>query len=147
MQKVSYDSKYFISQGFVQAKGLEGRFFPGTNIPTVRLLVDCRALNAACEDAPLHHYGSCPTQYDMCARIPLGSKFFKFYDLSDAFHLCAATEDPHGQDLLAVQFNGDYYQYTGGAQGIANMAIHWIVHLMNIFDKVLAEHWHEWYAL
>ena len=106
MRKVTYDSKHFISQGFVQAK--EGRFFPaaGTDIPMVRLLVDCRALNAACEDDPLHYYDSCPTQYDMtlCARIPLGSKFFKFYDLIGAFefriHSCAATEDT--QDLLVL---------------------------------------------
>ena len=128
MKGVQYNPKYFISQGFVQTK--DGRFFPGTNISMVRLLVDCRALNAACEDAPLHHYDSCPTQYDMCARIPLWSIFFKFYDLSDAFHSCAAT--PETQELLVVQFNGKYFQYTGGAQGIGNMAIHWNVHLMGI---------------
>ena len=74
----------------------------------------------------------------------------RFYDLSDAFHSCAATEDT--QDLLVVKFNSKYYQYTGGAQGITNMAIisiYWNVHLMNmtLFDKVLAEHWQEWYTL
>ena len=36
---------YFISQGFVQVK--EGRCFPGTDLPMCRILVDCRALNAA----------------------------------------------------------------------------------------------------
>ena len=30
---------------------------------------------------------------------------------------------------------------------MANMAIHWNVHLMNIFDKVLAEYWQEWHTL
>ena len=54
MEEVAYDSKYFISQGFVQVK--EGRCFPGTDLPMCRLLVDCHALNAACVDAPLHHY-------------------------------------------------------------------------------------------
>ena len=70
MYMTLYDNKYFISQDFFQAK--EARYFPGTDVPMARLLVDCRALNAACEDAPLHQYNSCPTQYDMCARIPLG---------------------------------------------------------------------------
>ena len=143
MRKVAYKEGYFVSQGFVQAK--PGRFFPGTNIPMVRLLVDCRKLNAACVDAPLHHYDSCPTQADMCSRIPLGSKYFKFYDLSDAFHSCKLT--PETEELLVVQFNGEFYQYTGGAQGVANMAVHWNVHLMNIFDRILGEHWEEWYTL
>ncbi len=59
MQKVEFSHDKFISQGFVQVK--PGRYFPGTNLPMVRLLADCRALNRSCVDAPLHHYDCCPT--------------------------------------------------------------------------------------
>ena len=62
------------------------------------------------------------TKLDMCSRVPLGSKFFRYYDLSDAFHTCRVTDET--RKLLVVQFNDEYYQYTGGAQGIANMAVH-----------------------
>ena len=143
IREVPYDSKYFISQGFCQVK--EGRCFPGTDLPMVRLLVDCRQLNAACVDAPLHHYDSCPTQEDMCTRVPHGSKYFRYYDLSDAFHSCKLT--PATSDLVVAQFNGKYYQYLGGAQGIANMAIHWNIHLMDSFDRLAGEHWRDWYTL
>ena len=81
----------------------------------------------------------------MCSRIPYGSKYFKFYDLSDAFHSCKIH--PSCEDLLVVQFGDEFYQYTGGAQGIANMAVHWNIHLMDAFDKILGYHWREWYTL
>ena len=50
MRKVSYTYDKFVSPGFVQVK--PGRYFPGTNLPMVRLLADCRALNRSCVDAP-----------------------------------------------------------------------------------------------
>ena len=62
LKKVPYSSEFFISQGFCQVK--PGRTFPGTDLPMVRLLVDCRNLNDACIDAPLQHYDECPTQTD-----------------------------------------------------------------------------------
>ena len=120
MKKVPFNSGQFISQGFVQVK--PGRYYPGTNLPMVRLLADCRALNRSCVDSPLHHYDCCPTQLDMCSRIPYGSKYFKKYDISDAFHSCKVSAE--SADLLVVQYGDEYYQYTGGAQGIANMTVH-----------------------
>ena len=76
MRKVAFSDKLFVSQGFCQAK--PGRFFPGTNLPMVRLLADCRNLNAACVDAHLHHYDSCPTQAGMSSQIPFGSQYFRY---------------------------------------------------------------------
>ena len=144
MEEVTdYTHDMFVSQGFVQAK--PGRYFPGTDIPMCRLLVDCRALNRACVDSPVHHYDCTPSQQDMCSRVPLGSKFFKFYDLSDAFHTCLIH--PQCANLVIVQFNGKLYRYLGGAQGIANMAVHWNIHLMDSFDRVLGLHWREWYTV
>ena len=143
MKKVQFDNRYFISQGFVQVK--PGCYYLGTNLPMVRLLADCRALNRSCVDSPLHHYECCPTQQDMCSRIPLGSKFFKQYDISDAFHSCKVSDE--SADLLVVQFGNEYYQYTGGAQGIANMAVHWNIHLTDAFDKILGLHWRGWFTL
>ena len=143
LKQVEYQSDFFVSQGFVQAK--PGRFFPGTNIPMVRLLVDCRALNQACTDAPYHHVPCCPSQAGMCMGVPIGAKFFRNYDLSDAYHSCPVT--PETAKLLVVQFDGKYYQYQGGAQGIANMALHWNVHIMDDFNRILGDAWHEWYTL
>ena len=111
----------------------------------VRLLADCRALNRSCVDSPLHHYDCCPTQLDMCSRIPYGSKYFKKYDISDAFHSCKVSAE--SADLLVVQYGDEYYQYTGGAQGIANMAVHWNIHLADAFDKILGFHWREWFTI
>ena len=123
----------FVSQGFVQVKS--GRFFAGTDLQMVRLLADCCALNSACLDAPLHHLDCAPSQLDMCSRVPLGSKYFKFYDLSDAFHTCPIHKD--SLDLVVVQFNGKFYRYLGGAQGIANMALHWNAHIMDASSSLI----------
>lgn len=142
LEEVEYEQGMFVSQGFVQAK--PGRYFPDTSIPMCRLLVDCRALNSACIDSPWHHYGCCPDQVDMCARVPLGAKFFRYYDLSDAFHTCSIA--PESANLVVAQFNGKFYRYLGGAQGIANMAVHWNIHLMGAFDRVLGLHWRDWYT-
>ena len=143
MEQVEYTEDMFVSQGFCQPK--RGRYFPGTDIEMCRLLADCRALNQACTDSPLHHYDSCPSQLDMCSRVPFGSKHFRFYDLSDAFHTCKIHKN--SSNLVVVQFNGKFYRYLGGAQGIANMAVHWNVHLMHSFDRILGEHWRDWYTL
>jgi len=143
MEECSYRQGMFVSQGFVQVKS--GRFFAGTDLQMVRLLADCRALNSACHDAPLHHLDCAPSQLDMCSRVPFGSKYFKFYDLSDAFHTCPIHKDC--LDLVVVQFNGKFYRYLGGAQGIANMALHWNAHIMDAFDRILGEHWRDWYTL
>ena len=52
-----------------------------------RLLVDCRALNAACLDAPLYHYDSCPSQLDMFRKITRADYKFprKFTDPEKEF--------------------------------------------------------------
>ena len=143
LRKVNYRHGMFVSQGFVQAK--PGRMFPGTNIPMCRLLVDCRNLNNACKDAPAHHNECCPSQLDMSMRVPFGSKCHKYYDLSDAHHTCKIHENC--TQLVTVQFDDEFYEYIGGAQGIAKMAIHWNIHLMDIFDKIVANHWRDWYTL
>ena len=132
----------FISQGFCQPK--EGRDYEGTDLPQVRLLFDGRQANAACKGPPWHHYESCPTQANMASRVPLGSKYFCFYDLSDAFHTCNLTE--RAQKLLTVQFDNELYQYCGGPQGVANMATHWNAHLESCFNQVLDHHWHSWWT-
>ena len=64
---------------------------------------------------------SCPTHENMalCTRVPHGSKYFRYYNLSDAFHSCKLM--PATSDLVVAQFNGKYYQYLVGAQGIANI--------------------------
>ena len=143
LRKVQYTSDMFISQGFCQVK--PDRYYPGTDIPMVRLLADCRALNQACVDSPHHHFDCCPTQLDMASRVPLGATHYRYYDLSDAFHTCKIADD--SAHLVVVQFNGEFYQYVGGAQGIANMAVHWNIHLTDAFDRVLGIHWRDWYTL
>lgn len=109
LEEVEYEQGMFVSQGFVQAK--PGRTFPGTSIPMCRLLVDCCALNSACVESPWHHYGCCPDQVDMCSRVPLGAKFYRYYDLSDAFHTCPIAEE--SANLVVAQFNGKFYRYLG----------------------------------
>ena len=95
LKKVPYCSDYFVSQSFVQAKLKPGRCFPGTDIHMVRLLVDCRSLNQACEEAPLHHIPCCPSQAEMCMGVLLGAQHFRNYDISnsDAFHTCECTDE------------------------------------------------------
>ena len=142
MEEVQFSHDLWITQGFCQAK--PGRFFEGTDIPKVRLLIDARPLNDACEPAPAHHFGECPTQWDMCQSIPASAKFFLAWDISDAYHSCPVA--PECLNLMCVQFGNRLVRYTGGAQGIANMAIHWNIHLADGLDCALGFHWRHWCA-
>ena len=81
----------------------------------------------------------------MSSHIPLGTKYFRYYDLSDAFHSCECTSATG--DLIVAQFGDKYYRYLGGAQGVANMATHWNIHLMDSFDRPVGAHWRDWYTL
>ena len=80
----------FVSPGFVQPK--PGRFYEGTDIQMVRLLSDSRYLNAAMQPSPAHHMAQCPTQADMCYRVPATARYFRTYDITDAFHSCKVAD-------------------------------------------------------
>ena len=133
----------FVSPGFLQPK--PGRFYEGTDIPMVRLLSDARYLNAAMQPPPVHHLASCPTQDDMCWRVPSTARCFRVYDIEDAFHSCRVAEK--SRKYTVVQFGSRMVQYLGGTQGIANMAVFWNVHFQDILDRTLGLHWREWYTV
>ena len=138
-----YTSAMFVSPGFVQPK--PGRFYEGTDIQMVRLLSDSRYLNAAMQPSPAHHMAQCPTQADMCYRVPATARYFRTYDITDAFHSCKVADA--SLQYTVVQFGDRMVQYTGGVQGIANMAIHWNCHLHDILDRILGIHWREFYTI
>ena len=138
-----YDETMFVSPGFVQPK--PGRFYEGTDIPMVRLLSDARYLNSAMKPPPAHHFDSCPTQHDMCLRVPASARYFRTYDIQDAFHSCKVAAS--SQKYVVVQFGQRLVQYLGGTQGIANMAVFWNAHFQDIMDRTLGLHWREWYTI
>ena len=46
-----------------------------------------------------------------------------------------------------MQFGDRFVQYTGGQQGISNLAVFWNVHFQDILDHTLGMHWREWYTI
>ena len=140
-RKVEFDNKYFITQGFVKDKC---RLVPGTQFQALRFLGAFQYLNAATEPPPAHWFLQCPDQQTLPLCIPLGSKHFIYFDLTDAFETCPLDEPT--RDLVVVEFNGDYYQYLRGAQGISQMAVFFNVHLNHGCYHALGKHWEEWWA-
>ena len=57
----------------------------------------------------------------MCIRVPTTARFFRAYDIADAFHSCKVTT--HCLKYTVVQFGDRFVQYTGGHQGISNLAV------------------------
>ena len=143
LEKHEITHDMFVSPGFVQPK--EGRFYEDTDIQMVRLLADSRYLNAAMKPPAAHHLISCPTQWDMCIRVPTTARFFRAYDIADAFHSCKVAE--HCLKYTVVQFGDRFVQYTGGQQGISNLAVFWNVHFQDILDRQLGLHWRDWYTI
>ena len=141
MQKVKFRQEFFVSQGFCKAKD---DCYPGTDIPRVRLLGDFRALNCALKEPPWHWRNLTSAIDDIASGIPLGSCFYKSYDLKDAFHQCPLTEE--AMNLVVVNYDDDYYQYLGAAQGIAISAIFFQPHISACFDRILGNHWRHMYA-
>ena len=111
----------------------------------VRLLADSRYLNATMKPPAAHHLNSCPTQWDMCIRVPTTARFFRAYDIADAFHSCKVAA--HCLKYTVVQFGDRFVQYTGGQQGISNLAVFWNVHFQDILDRELGLHWRDWYTI
>ena len=81
----------------------------------------------------------------MCLRVPASARYFRTYDIQDAFHSCKVAAS--SQKYVVVQFGQRLVQYLGGTQGIANMAVFWNAHFQDIMDRTLGLHWREWYTI
>ena len=131
------DHNDWVSNMFVQIK--KGRFWPGTDIELVRLLMDLRSLNSCLLPSPAHWIYASPDQASMCQFIPIGTTHMISCDLSDAFH--TAIVHPDSRNLLIGQIAGRYVKYIGGPQGLANMALFWNPHLQEGFFAAISCHW------
>jgi site-specific DNA-cytosine methylase len=147
LTKVQFREGMCITQAFFQPKNnADGtpRYYEGTDIPMVRRLGDFRFLNSILEDPPAHLRLLCSEIRDIGQGIPLNSKFFKYYDLKDAFH--GVEVDEGSKHLLVIYAMGEYYMYNGAAQGVGHSAIFFQPHLHAGFCRILGMHWVEWFV-
>ena len=145
MRRVPFSHKYWITPGFAKKKGRSVTCpETGTEYAAVRCLGNFTALNACTKPPPAHFFFQIPDQRGCSLRFPMGAKRFKYIDLSDAYHTCLLTDST--RDLVVVEFDGDYYQYIGGAQGISQMAVFWPAHLEDGFYTAMEYHWRDMWS-
>ena len=145
MREVPFSTEFFITSGFFKSKNRTVTC-PRTGAvhQALRALGNFPPLNSCTK--PLHHHirFQIPDQRGLSLRVPLGSTHFSIVDISDAYHTCPLTAA--AQKLVVVDFGGKLYQYIGGAQGIAQMAIWWTAHLEDGFYTALGRHWLLWWV-
>ena len=60
----------------------------------------------------------CPEQPKLGLDIPTSAKWYKCYDIGDAFHtVCVHPDSKH---LLVIELGGKYFQYNGSPQGLSH---------------------------
>ena len=161
--------KFFITQGFGKLK--PGRTWPDTDIPVTRLLGDYRFLNSCLKPAQKHWAFCCPTQLQMIMSLQPGLKWYKTWDLSDAYFTMQyensvppppdpanatdeeienwvaslTKDDPSCMTVLS--FNGRLLMSLGGTQGVAPVAIYWNCHITDGLYFMFGQFWEQMYIL
>ena len=142
LTEVELTEDMFVTPAFLKVK--EGRFYPGTDAPMVRLLGDYRNINDCLEPHPPHWNMLCPEQPKLGLDIPTTAKWYKCYDIGDAFH--TVRVHPDSKHLLVIELGGKYYQYNGSPQGLSHSPGFFNAQLASAMYRVFGDAHTQWWT-